>query len=103
MIDPVFFLPPFVNPPAYPQHMKTHHKSIAAIFAACFISAVAFAAEASPTGTWKWTSPGRGGHPGFERTVVLEAKDGKVTGTVKGVSTGKFEIPDTAISNRTFK
>lgn len=83
--------------------MNSYRKLLAAFFAACFITVSALAADASPTGTWKWTPPGRGGNPGTERTLVLEHKDGKVTGTLKAVSFGQFEIPDTAVTNGTFK
>ena len=83
--------------------MTSLRKFLAAIVAACFITASAFAADASPAGTWKWTAPGRGGNPGFERTLVLDLKDGKLTGTLKGTTGGQFEIPDAAISNASFK
>jgi hypothetical protein len=83
--------------------MNLSRKFFAAILASSFISAAAFAADASPAGTWKWTPPGRGGNPGVERSLVLDYKDGKLTGTVKGVSMGQFEIPDTAITNATYK
>src|SRR5436309_2508549 len=83
--------------------MKSYPKFLAAILAACFVTAVAFAADASPAGTWKWTAAGRGGNPGVERTLVLDLKDGKLTGTVKGVSMGQFEIPDSEIKEGTFK
>ena len=77
--------------------MKSPLKFLATIFAACFITLAAFAADASPAGTWKYTQQGRGGNPGVERTLVLELKDGKLTGTLKGASMGQFEIPDAAI------
>ena len=83
--------------------MKSIRPLLAAIVAACFFATTAFAAEASPAGTWKWTQPGRGGNPGPERTLLLEAKDGKLTGTVKGFSMGQFEVPDVAITNGTYK
>ena len=63
----------------------------------------ALAAEASPAGTWKYTQPGRGGGPGMERTLVLDLKDGQLTGTLKGASMGQMEIPDTAIADGSFK
>ncbi len=75
----------------------------AALVAACFMTVAAFAADASPTGTWKYTQPGRGGGPGVERTLMLDLKDGNLTGTLKGASMGQFEIPDAAISEGTFK
>ena len=68
------------------------------------MTVAAFAADAaSPAGTWKYTQAGRGGNPGVERTLMLDLKDGKLTGTLKGASMGQFEIPDTAISEASFK
>jgi hypothetical protein len=83
--------------------MKSYQKLLTAFFAVCFMAVAAFAADASPAGTWKWTQQGRGGGPGQEQTLVLEMKDGKLTGTLKGTSNGQFEIPDTAISNASVK
>lgn len=83
--------------------MKSPLKFLAAFLAACFITVAAMAADASPTGTWKWTQQGRQGGQGVERSLTLELKDGKLTGLVKGVSMGQFEIPDTAISEASFK
>ncbi len=68
------------------------------------MSLAAFAADAaSPAGTWKYTQPGRGGGPGVERSFVLELKDGKLTGTMKGFTAGQFDVPDMAIENGSFK
>jgi hypothetical protein len=83
--------------------MKSYRKLLAACFAACFFAVAAFAADASPAGTWKYTQAGRGGNPGVERTLVLEVKDGKLTGTLKGASMGQFEIPDVAIGDGVVK
>jgi hypothetical protein len=83
--------------------MKLPRKILAAIFAVCFTAVAAFAADASPAGTWKYTQPGRGGNPGPERTLMLDLKDGKLTGTLKGMTMGQFEIPDTAIADGSFK
>ncbi|MEO5958389.1 MAG: hypothetical protein ABIZ49_04270, partial [Opitutaceae bacterium] len=44
-----------------------------------------------------------GGNPGVERTLVIEQKDGKITGTLKGAAMGQFEIPDAPIGSATFK
>ncbi len=66
------------------------------------MSVAALAADASPAGTWKFTQAGRGGNPGAERTLMLDLKDGKLTGTLKGFSAGQMEIPDTAIADGTF-
>lgn len=83
--------------------MKSTRRFLAALVAVCFTAVAAFAADASPAGTWKWTQAGRQGGQGIERTLVLDFKDGKLTGTLKGASMGQFEIPDTAISDGAFK
>jgi len=83
--------------------MKSSTRFFAAILAACFIGAAAFAADASPAGTWKFTQPGRGGNPGTERTLKLELKDGHLTGTLMGTQGGQFQLPDTAIGNASYK
>ena len=75
---------------------------MAAFVAVCFMTVAAFAADASPTGNWKFTQAGRGG-PGMERTFTLDNKDGKLTGTMKGTTGGQFEIPDAPITDGTFK
>lgn len=82
--------------------MKTLRKLTAALAAFCFLAVAAFAADASPAGTWKWTQQGRQGQ-GMERTLKLELKDGKLSGTVLGTQGGQFQIPDTAIADATFK
>lgn len=79
-------------------------KVLAAIIAAYCVTLVAFAAaEASPTGTWKWTVQGRQGGRGFEQTLKLDYKDGKLTGTLIGVQGGQFQVPDTPIADATFQ
>jgi len=84
--------------------MKLYPKFLAAFVAVCFMSVAAFAADAaSPAGTWKFTQPARGGGPGMERTLKLDYKDGKLTGTMVGTQGGQFQIPDTAISEASFK
>jgi hypothetical protein len=83
--------------------MKSYRKFIAMFIAACCLSAAAFAAEASPAGTWKWTQQGRGGGPGVERVLLLEHNNGKLTGTLKGAQMGQYEVPDIAISNASYK
>ncbi len=67
------------------------------------MTVAAFAADASPAGTWKWSQPGRGDNPAIERSLVLDLKDGKLTGTLKGFSMGQFEVPDTAIADAAVK
>ncbi len=83
--------------------MKLYPKFLAATVAACFMSAVAFAADASPAGTWKYTQPGRGGGPGVERTLMLDLKDGKLTGTLKGYEGPRGQIPDITLTDASFK
>jgi hypothetical protein len=83
--------------------MKSTRRFLAALVAVCFTAVAAFAADASPAGTWKWTQQGRQGGQGAERTLTLDFKDGKLTGTLKGVTMGQFEIPDTAIGDGSFK
>ena len=83
--------------------MNSYRKWIASFFALCVITASAIAAEASPTGLWKWTVQGRQGGQGFEQTVKLELKDGKLTGIMPGREAGQFSVPDTAITDASFK
>lgn len=49
---------------------------------AFLLGAIGVAQAADPTGTWKWTT--KFGEKEIERTMKLELKDGKVTGTVSG-------------------
>jgi hypothetical protein len=75
--------------------MKSPLKLLAALAAACFMTAVAFAADASPAGNWKWTAQGRNGPQ--EASAKLELKDGALTGAV---TTPRGDVP---ISQGTFK
>jgi hypothetical protein len=83
--------------------MKSPLKFLAAFFVACFITVAAIAAAASPTGTWKWTQPGRGDNPATQRAMKIELKDGKLTGTLLAWQMGDNTIPATAISDASFK
>jgi hypothetical protein len=83
--------------------MKFSLKCLASFCAACLITVAAFAADASPTGTWKWTQAGRGGNPGTERAMKLELKDGKLTGALLSWQMGDNTIPEAAISDASFK
>ncbi len=83
--------------------MKTYRKAFAAFVAACFVTVAALAADASPTGTWKWSQPGRGDNPAVDRTLTLELKGEQLTGVLKGAKMGEFDIPDTAITNSSYK
>ena len=82
--------------------MKLSRKFLTALVAFCFTAVAAFAADASPAGTWKWTQAGRQGGQGTERSLVLEYKGGALTGTLKGATMGQYEIPDTAIADGSF-
>ena len=66
--------------------MKLSRKFLTALVAFCFTAVAAFAADASPAGTWKWTQAGRQGGQGTERSLVLEYKGGALTGTLKGAT-----------------
>jgi hypothetical protein len=81
--------------------MKSSHKLLAALVAACFLTVAAFAGD--PTGTWKWTQPGRNGGPGFEQTLKLVLKGDSLTGTLVGAQTPQGQIPDVAIADASFK
>jgi hypothetical protein len=83
--------------------MKSPFKFVTALLSALCLTVAAFAAEASPAGTWKWTVQGRQGGQGFEQTLKLELKNGQLTGTMLGTQAGQFQIPDTAISDASFK
>ena len=74
--------------------MKTSQRLFAAVVAALFIAGAAYAGD--PSGTWKWSVPGRDGTP-REQTLKLELKDGKLTGAMAG------RQGETQISEATFK
>ena len=69
---------------------------------ACVLTTAACAAEASPAGVWKWTVQGRQGQ-GFEQTVNLDYKNGTLSGIMPGREMGQFSVPDTPISEASFK
>lgn len=79
--------------------MKTP-RFLLALLCSAFVSLTALAAD--PTGTWKWSTPGRDGQS-FESTLKLELKGGKLTGTMLGVQRGDFSIPDTPIGDASIK
>ena len=83
--------------------MKSTWQRFAAMMAACLISATAFAADASPTGIWKWMQPGFGGGDPSERKIQLDYKDGKLTGKALGFEGPQGQIPDAPISDASFK
>ena len=83
--------------------MKSPWKFLTAMLTVCFISATALAADASPTGTWKWLQPGRDGGAGSERKIALEFKEGKLTGKMLAAEGPNGPMPDAPISAGTFK
>jgi hypothetical protein len=74
--------------------MKSFRMLTAAFAAVCLTSVLAFAGD--PTGTWKWTVPGRDGQP-REVTLKLELKDGQLTGNMSGFR------GETPLSDASFK
>src|ERR1043165_1937580 len=83
--------------------MKSYGKFLAATFAACFFAIAAFAADASPAGTWKWMQAGRNGGQGSERKVKLEMKDGKLAGKMLAYESPRGTTPEMDISDASFK
>ena len=83
--------------------MRSYSKFVTAFLAVFFLTVAAFAADVSPAGTWKFMRQGGGGNPPTERTLKLDYKDGKLTGTLLGMQGGQFQVPDTAISDGSFK
>jgi len=82
--------------------MKTP-RLLLALFASAALAASVFAAAAgNPTGTWKWSTPGRDGQT-FQSTLKLEYKGGQLTGTVLGMQRGDFQIPDAPIGDASFQ
>ena len=77
-------------------------KWIVSALVVCLAAASAIAADASPAGLWKWTVHGRQGGQGFEQTVKLEYRDGKLSGIMPGRS-GQYSVPDTPISDASFQ
>jgi hypothetical protein len=81
--------------------MKSLRRSVVAFATACLFSAALFAAD--PSGTWKWTQPSRGGSGSpRESTLVLAAKDGKLTGKLTTPGRGGDPV-STEISNAVVK
>lgn len=70
--------------------MKSLRLGFAALFAVCFMSVAAFAAD--PAGSWKWSIEFNG-QP-FESTARFEVKDGKVTGVISSGQMGELPISD---------
>jgi len=83
--------------------MKLLPRKIAAFAAFCLIAAAAFAAD--PSGTWKWSTPGRNGGPARETTLTLAMKDGNLTGKVSSPgrdgATNTTEIGNASVTGDT--
>ena len=84
-------------------HMDSYRKLISPFLFLCVLVSAAFAAEASPAGVWKWTVQGRQGGKGFEQTVNLEYKNGTLSGIMPGWGSGQYSVPDTPITDASFK
>lgn len=74
--------------------MKSLRSIFAASLAACFLTLAAFAGD--PSGTWKWSQPGRDGQTS-EISLKLDLKDEKLTGSLVG------RMGETAISDAVFQ
>ena len=84
--------------------MKLPRTLFAAFVAACVVTGAALAAETtSPTGTWKWTQPGRDGGQSFERKIQLDHKDGKLTGKMLAGESVMGPMAEAPIKDGTFK
>lgn len=83
--------------------MNTYRKFLATSFVACVMTVSAFAADASPAGTWKWKQMGQNGAVMAEPSVTLELKDGKLTGKMNASQGPQGEMPATPITDGTFK
>jgi hypothetical protein len=83
--------------------MNSYRKWTSPFLFLCLLVSAAFAADASPAGVWKWTVQGRQGGRGFEQTVKLEYKDGALSGIMPGRSAGQYSVPDTPITDASFK
>lgn len=77
--------------------MKSLRSLFAAGLAACFLTIAAFAGD--PTGTWKWSQPGRDGQTS-EVSLKLELKEEKLTGSLTG-RMGETDISDAAFKDDT--
>jgi hypothetical protein len=73
---------------------------ICALFA---LSAAAQDKKVDPTGTWSWTSPGRGGGPDRKTTLKLKLEGEKLTGLVITAGRQGGDPVETAIENGKLK
>lgn len=76
-------------------------RSLLAVTTAAVLTAVAFAADASPAGMWKWSIPGRNGQA-FDQSAKLDLKDGHLTGSILPSTTPMGELPEVAITDASF-
>lgn len=83
--------------------MNSYRKWISPFLFLCLLASAAFAAEVSPAGVWKWTVQGRQGGGGFEQTVKLDYKNSTLSGIMPGRGTGQYSVPDTPITDASFK
>ncbi len=81
--------------------MKSLRLLLAAFAAVCLISTAARAQAADPTGTWKWSQPGRGGNP-QEISAKLAFANGALTGTVTLPARGGGDPISIDISDASF-
>lgn len=72
-------------------------RTLFAVAAAAFLT-VASALAGDPTGTWKWSVPGRDGQT-RESVLKLTLNDGKLTGTVTGRGGQELPISDASFAN----
>ena len=80
--------------------MKHYRAFFAAVLACFFAVASAFAAEASPAGTWTWSAGARQGKE-IAITLKLDYANGKLSGLLLAPSGGQF--PDTPIADASFE
>lgn len=62
--------------------IKNYSKSILLGCTAAILFFAGAAQAADPTGTWTWSTPGRGGGPDRVTTLVLKADGSKLTGKI---------------------
>ena len=87
--------------------MQTKSKTLATLLKAGVCAAIALGAIAThaqdqkidPTGTWKWTQPGRNGGPDREYSVTLKADGSKLTGSYTQPGRGGGDPVSTDISD----
>jgi hypothetical protein len=79
---------------------KRNSSFIAAVLAGFLLVGLAISASAvDPTGTWKWTTPGRNGGQGREMTLKLKLDGDKLTGTIATPGRQGGQSRDTAIED----